>query len=600
MDMSHMDMNSQATPPNINEPYAKTLITIITAVIAFLTLRHVVRALYKIANSISSLKKIHHSFIPAARYYQRIETLVVNRFGYKATAYGPPLGALLLILALASAILPLLLINVDLKLNSNRAGFLALALVPFLLSSTGKNSALSLLTGISPLKLNFLHRILGWALFICATVHMAFMIHAWSKFPTFLQSELQLPKVQYGLAGYGCLCVVIAGSLWPVRVFCYEAFLMTHLLGFAFIGLIAVHTPYAMRYFFTGIVCYGLNVVAVWFVKSYIATARFEVLPGGCTKVFIRLASPIKQHQVGQYIMLCIPAISPFQWHPFTITNVHVSEQQPIGSAFQNTLEVCVCVRGNYTRKLYNIVSNHKSQEMRVFVSGPFGSSGIEPRKLLERSTSIIIASGGAGITFGMRLLRELMDALAADEDTKVESRLLAGQQWCKTEDIYFYWSVRRPIELSWFRTELEQINHYAHHQKNMQHQFPRVHVKFYITSASNTTTGDSPSSLVTIPQSTTAVTPSVSSGIINEDIGTDEIEMLYFSSNNENAQQSNYSKSIDTIVGQRIQAKDILEHAHDDTASLFVCGPKQFNSMISNAVAIHSSAVSLHCEKFE
>jgi hypothetical protein len=532
MDMD-MDMNSQETPANINEPYANNLITIITAIIAFLTVRRLFIYIHNKTKTTPGFQWLHRLISPLASSYAHAENNVINKFSYTAL-YGaaPPLGAILVLLALISAVLPLLLLNVDLAVNSNRAGFLCLAMVPFLLSSTGKNSAMSLLTGISTVKLNFFHRILGMALFICATVHMSTMIYSWSKFPTFLKSELQLTKVQYGLAGYGCLCVVMLGSFLPVRIFCYEAFVVTHILGIAFIGCIAVHTPYAMRYFLSGLVCYLLNLLAVWFVKTYIAHARFEVMPEGCTKISIRLASPMKTHHIGQHINLCIPSISPFQWHPFTITSV---QQQ--NTAYQNSIEVCVCSRGNFTRALYkNALPN---QDLRVFVSGPFGSDDIKATKVLDNYSSVVIASGGSGVTFGMRLLRELTDTLVMYDEESSNTSLLNHY---KTKDIFFYWCVRRPLEIEWFREELEQINYiYDAHD-----QFPNLHIKFHITA-----------------KETHNIIEEVTDNITNgkETIDSEDTANLY-------SNKLAAKKDIDVVYGTRLDAKTVLSAVDGDVGA--------------------------------
>ncbi|KAK4513325.1 60S ribosomal protein L20B [Mucor velutinosus] len=551
MDMMGHDMSSQETPANINEPYAKNLITIIASVIAFLTVRHVFIYIFN-----------------KTTMYSKLENKIINTFSYTAlNGASPPLGALLVVLALISAVLPLLLLNVDLAVNSNRAGFLCLVMVPFLLSSTGKNSAISLLTGISSIKLNFLHRILGMALFICATVHMSTMIYAWSKFPAFLKAELALTKVQYGLAGYGCLCVVILGSIWPVRLFCYEAFVATHILGIAFIGCIAVHTPYAMRYFFSGLVCYLLNLLAVWFVKTYVAHARFEILPEGCTKVSIRLASPIKTHHIGQYINLCIPSISPFQWHPFTITSVQQSN-----AAYQNSIEVCVCSRGNFTRSLYKCAL--PDQDMRVFVSGPFGSKDIQAARVLDTYSSVVIASGGSGVTFGMRLLRELTDTLVMQQEQQDDNSHASLLNHNKTKDIYFFWCVRRPLEIGWFRQELEQIN-YLYHAHD---QFPNLHIKFHITAGET-------------------------HGMIQESALTESSANNKETIDSEDATTANHyqlgpRKDIDVVYGCRFDAQSVLASANGDVGA-FVCGPTSFNASFKNQVALHRSNVHLHCESF-
>ncbi|PHZ15612.1 uncharacterized protein RHIMIDRAFT_234952 [Rhizopus microsporus ATCC 52813] len=535
--MDNMDMSSQETPPNINEPYANNLITIIASIIAFLTLRHLL------------------TYKRSVLVYQPIENYVINLFSY--SFINIPIGAILLIIALISAILPLLLLNVDLTVNSNRAGFLGLALVPFILSSTGKNSALSLLTGISSVRLNFIHRILATALFLCVTVHMACMLYAWSKFPIFMQSQLQVQKVQYGLAGYGSLCVVMVGSFFLVRKMCYEVFVVTHLFIFGFIGAIALHTPYAMRYFIAGLVCYLLNLVAVWFIKSHIGRARFHVLPGGCTKVSIRLASPLKQHSIGQHINLCIPSIgSAFQWHPFTITSISCPKNNDM-------VEVHVCARGNFTRSLYN--TTRLEQDVPVFLNGPFGDSQIQPGVILDNYNTVVIALGGAGATFGIRLLRELYSHLSK----------ITKQTTC-TRDIYVVWSVRRVSELAWFQQELERYNYTFNHSNT---PFPKLHLKLHITGQ-----GDS----IDTPSTTTE--KEVPEGI---DITPDKLNTLMDNDTNRSA-----IKEADIVYQSRLNPNDYLL-ACTGNAGVFVCGPPGFNSSFKNAVASSSMDKSSHIQLF-
>ncbi|KAI8364592.1 hypothetical protein BD560DRAFT_402828 [Blakeslea trispora] len=544
MDMSS-DARSQDTSFNMNLEYANNLATIISAVIAFLTVRYVCISIYRYcANKHSSIRWIQSVFAPFAFSYANIERIVVNRFSLTIPLRAcPPLGAILIFFALLSAVLPLLLLNTDYKLNSNRAGFIGLALVPFLLASTGKNSALSFLTGISSIKVNFLHRILGLALFVCATVHMACMLHAWSKFPTFMTSQLHVSKVQYGIGAYACLCIVFVGSLWPVRVWSYEIFLGTHLTAFGFIGAVAVHTPFAMRYFIAGLACYLLNLCAVWFVKTYIAHARFEVLPGSCTKIAIRLSNPMKAHYVGQYISLCIPAISPFQWHPFTITSIAHN-----GSDSQNTIEVCVVARGNFTRKLYQKVDS--TQELRVFVSGPFGSTHIRPSELLQSHNSIVIASGGAGVTFGMRLLRDLTNTLLQFNQ---ENDTNSVNPW-KTQDIRFYWSVRDPLELEWFREELEKISYTYDNTK----QLPQLHVQLHITSNTLNRSDESLSSTALEVMSSNNKNEKQNSGNIVE------IEQVSATGSHNETYQEQYKKEATLVRGQRIDIGSCLSTGTD------------------------------------
>ncbi|KAI8883396.1 hypothetical protein K501DRAFT_219526 [Backusella circina FSU 941] len=568
MDMS--EMSSEETPFNINEPYAKNLVTIIAAVICFLTVRHIAVLAYK--KSKQHNKRLLSRLIgaclqPPLEIYLRFETRVINLFSFTLIRGAcPPLGAILLALALISAFLPLLLLNNDLAVNSNRAGFLGLAMVPFILASTGKNSVVALLTGISSVKLNFLHRLLGMTLFISITVHMSCMIHDWSRFPTFLKSELQLPKVRYGLTAYTALCIVVFFSLFPIRKYFHEVFVFTHFFALVFIGVAAKHTPYAMRYFLSGLFCYALNLVGVWFIKTHVANARLEILPEGCTRVSIRLTSPVRAHSIGQHINLCIPAISAFQWHPFTITSIRKRNFET------DALEVYVCARGNFTRRLYEKMNGN--EDIKVFVSGPFGSSTIEVDDILQEHEQVVIASGGAGITYGMRVLRELTEELIRYDEGTVDAEIQKSSPF-KTQSIHFSWSVRKPLELEWFKNELEQINYFFDTHSHL----PKLNIEFYITGGA-----------ASVPASSNAT---VDQEQVSEDL-ENSVQTCYETKGLVNGQGTS-TKAIPVNSG-RMQPKLVLASIDRD-AGVYVCGPSSFNDSFRNAVV--SKSVQLHCEDF-
>ncbi|KAI8073254.1 hypothetical protein BC940DRAFT_290921 [Gongronella butleri] len=558
-----MDMDMSGTPPNINEWATQALLGVMAGVLCLLVVRH---ALLRLASSSPPWSRRLAPLL-------RLDRAIVNRCSYQVTTFLPPVGGLLVAVVMVSTLLPLLLVATDLQLNSNRAGFLTVSLVPFLLGSTGKYSALQLLTGMSARQLNWFHRFLGYCMIILATVHMACMITVWARFPAFLTSQLQATKVQYGLAGYGCLCVVILGSLYPVRVYKYEIFLGTHLCAFGFLGAISVHTPYAMRYFLVGLLCYVLNVLASWFVQNRMAHARVHVL-NGATRLRLRTASPI-QHHPGQHVYLCIPRLSCFQWHPFTICNI---------SANDTLIEVYATVRGDFTRALYNAAASDSKQDddendWLVMVMGPVGRhwATTTPEHMLTHQHTIVLANGGAGVTFGIRLLRNLMETLQNNEKIGI-----------RTHTIYFSWSARHAREFSWFRAELQQHQADLAAMRHASDRVPALEILFHYT-------GDADD------------TAAIESGIVDAAIADNAVDESLTREKSDliSSEERTLSATPLRVVQNRINPADYLSHL-DANASLglFVCGPPGFNRAFKNKVAAlgnsKSSQVTLYCEDFE
>jgi predicted ferric reductase len=84
--------------------------------------------------------------------------------------------------------------------------------------------------------------------------------------------------------------------------------------------------------------------------------------------------------------MICIPKISMFQFHPFSLST----------SPHQDAVSLHVRSLGNWTTALANLAD--KQREIEILIEGPYGNLSID----LESDTRykmILLISGGIGIT---------------------------------------------------------------------------------------------------------------------------------------------------------------------------------------------------------
>ncbi|KAG9320813.1 hypothetical protein KVV02_004278 [Mortierella alpina] len=359
--------------------------------------------------------------------YSRVENWIVNKSS--ATLYlGPYIhlvaGATLLALIFLSILAVLLLTDVDLMRNSNRAGYLGLACIPFLFAFTGKNSIISLMTGMSHHRLNQVHRFLGLCLVVLVSVHMGCMFYVWRPWQFLLDQQMATPKVRYGLATYTTLCLIVVTAAWPVRRWAYEAFVVSHSLFLVFLVLVSYHTPYAMRFTVAGVFFYVINVLTGWFVKTHMAVAQATVFSERLTR--LRVDRPVA-HVAGQHIYVCVPSMSLIQWHPFTIS-----------SADQSSLTVHARAVGGFTKRLCRWPEN---TQRRVILAGPYGE-GVAVGRGLDVHKTVFVAAG-SGLAYVVPIL---MDLLHDRQRTK-------SSRACAVEVI---WCVRDPGEVQWFEEELE------------------------------------------------------------------------------------------------------------------------------------------------
>ncbi|KAF9312343.1 hypothetical protein BG003_006394 [Podila horticola] len=364
--------------------------------------------------------------------FNRLENWVINKAS--ATLYLGSVvhlvgGATLLALIFLSILAVVLLLDTDLVLNSNRAGYLGLACIPFLFAFTGKNSIISFLTGLSHHRVNQVHRFLGVCLFILISVHMGFMLHSWLPWKEFLAQQLALTKVKFGLASYTTLCLIVVTASWPMRRWAYEAFVVSHSLFLVFLVLVGLHTPYAMRFIVAGVFFYLLNVLTGWCVKTHSALAQATVFEDRMTRLRMDKNLP---HSPGQHIYVCVPSMSLIQWHPFTIS-----------STDKNSLTIHARAVGGFTKSLCRWPDN---TPRRVILTGPYGESVHVGRRMDVHKTVFVAA--GSGLAYIVPILMDLLQ----HRQTK-SSNAPVEVAWC----------VRDPDEVHWFQEELELILDAAH-----------------------------------------------------------------------------------------------------------------------------------------
>ncbi|TKY65412.1 Ferric reduction oxidase 2 [Spatholobus suberectus] len=93
-----------------------------------------------------------------------------------------------------------------------------------------------------------------------------------------------------------------------------------------------------------------------------------------------------------------VPSISKLQWHPFTITSN--SNLEP------KMLSVVIKGEGTWSQKLYHMLSTPSAiDHLNVSVEGPYGPASTN----YLRYDTLVMVSGGSGITPFISIIRELM-----------------------------------------------------------------------------------------------------------------------------------------------------------------------------------------------
>jgi predicted ferric reductase len=353
-----------------------------------------------------------------------------------------------------------------------RSGFVTIGQLPLIFVLAGKNNIIGYLTGISYEQLNWIHRWCARCMLLTATIHMGYFFADWAPFG-FIGTQLRENTLVWkGVVAWAMLVWIVFSSMAPIRGWCYELFVLQHLVSFAvMVGFIYIHTPAevhiyiwlpvgifwfdrvarVLRVLYANLSCFHPKqrrdgqVPGLWACK-----AEFTPLPHNTTRIVVK--NPPICWIPGQHVFLSCHAILPLQSHPFTIASVPQDGR----------MEFLVKSETGGTRRFFRhaeqiqaLPASGRSCTKTVTIEGPYGS-----HRLLRQFDSVVLFAGSTGATFTMPLLQDLLQgwtemAGLAPEDHSSFFRYAEGSA---TRHVRFVWIVKGQGQLSWFAEQLSSI----------------------------------------------------------------------------------------------------------------------------------------------
>lgn len=219
-----------------------------------------------------------------------------------------------------------------------------------------------------------------------------------------------------GLTAIITFWIISLLSMPFVRKRSYEMFQLGHLLMFLFIGLLCAHgTAQLLQHPMLGyfLVLPSLLVIGerLWRIMQGFRRipAKGRVLDEDTAEITCKHPKGKDwRYNAGQYVFLQVPALSFFQWHPFTIS-----------SCRGNILQLHIKFDGDWTNKLRELIEQSDGDDIRVGIDGPFGAPA---QRFYDYDYSIIVG-GGIGITPFSAILTDLEESFTNERKDPWEER---------------------------------------------------------------------------------------------------------------------------------------------------------------------------------
>lgn len=290
------------------------------------------------------------------------------------------------------------------------------------------------------------HKLVGQVMFAASIVHtIAHFLNYSTLSKPFAES---LFATKAGLSGF--LLLVIFAVMWvtaqdPIRKGGkFALFYIAHMGYVLWFALALVHGPVFWQWVLLPGLGFAIERVIRWqTTKEPTSVVNASLLPSKVLGLQVR-RPPSFNYQPGDYLFLKCPSISPFEWHPFTISSAPEN---------QEVVSVHIRAAGSWTGKLYQLFREHREKwiqsgaakpesQVQVYLDGPYGT----PSTHIFESKYAILVAAGIGVTPFASILKSMLHR------SKDKS---SGMQ---LEKVHFYWLNRDQKSFEWFVELLSQI----------------------------------------------------------------------------------------------------------------------------------------------
>ncbi|KAI9735834.1 MAG: hypothetical protein M1834_001299 [Cirrosporium novae-zelandiae] len=327
------------------------------------------------------------------------------------------------------------------------------------------------------------HKLVAWSIVFFSWVHT---IAHWNNFAQ-LSAKVGLGFKGFllanfvtgpGWSGYVMLFALMAMVFTSIERFRranFERFWYTHHLFVVFFMFWSIHGAFCMIKPDFAPFCRGIGVfyqywiygASIYLLERILREVRgrhktviSKVIQHPSKVVEIQIKKDNIKTRAGQYIFLCCPEVSVWQYHPFTLTSapeedyvsVHIRCVGNFTNALARTLGCTFESKDNDKAGVVAAVNTNNAPDdvdpsirrilPRIYIDGPFGSASEDVFKF----DTVLLVGAGIGVTPFASILKSIW------------YRMMYPTQKTRLRKVYFFWVARDFGSFEWFRSLLLAI----------------------------------------------------------------------------------------------------------------------------------------------
>eukprot|EP00268_Persea_americana_P025912 TRINITY_DN2524_c2_g2_i1.p1 TRINITY_DN2524_c2_g2~~TRINITY_DN2524_c2_g2_i1.p1 ORF type:complete len:631 (+),score=65.01 TRINITY_DN2524_c2_g2_i1:43-1893(+) len=274
--------------------------------------------------------------------------------------------------------------------------------------------------------------------------------------PWFRRNKLKLPKFMRKLTGFN--------AFW----YSHHLFIIVYVLfiihGYFLYLSKKWYKKTTWMYLAIPVLLYACERLIRTFRSGYksVKIIKVAVYPGNVLAIHMSKPQGFK-YKSGQYVFVNCSAVSPFQWHPFSITSAPGDDY----------LSIHIRTLGDWTSKLKAVFSeacrpptgdqsgllradgNSSPRLPRLLIDGPYGA----PAQDYQNYDVLLLVGLGIGATPLISILKDVLFHIKQKEmEGEIESGVKSKKKPFVTSRAYFYWVTREQGSFEWFRGVMNEV----------------------------------------------------------------------------------------------------------------------------------------------
>lgn len=264
------------------------------------------------------------------------------------------------------------------------------------------------------------------------------------------------------------LAIVLTARSGALKSRTFETFYAVHHLFIVAVIVIGLHptTWRTAQFIWTSCGLYVLHRIwsACYSLRS-VPVVALRLERGNAVRIDLAKSAWMKRSlHLGAFIWLNIPALSRWQWHPFSVAS----------SPEADTVRVYCRVVGaksswtNALKALARAPAASPASPIIAHIAGPFGT---DSRRMMQYR-HVVLAASGIGVTPYAAVVQELLISLHLTRQTAVQ-------------DVHFWWIVRDLDAFSWFAEQLAELDAALASSLSPVASTMSIDLRIFVTSAS-------------------------------------------------------------------------------------------------------------------